>query len=142
MLKITSGVDIVHIAEIKGNIEKHGERYLKRAFSPREIAYCDSKPNRYQHYAVRIAAKEAVMKAVKTGWNNGVQWKNIEIVKNRDGTPALSFSGKIKDILDESGFNNHDISLSHNQEYAVAFAIFYQEMITGIAADTAASLLK
>ncbi|WDF77677.1 holo-ACP synthase [Mucilaginibacter sp. KACC 22773] len=125
MLKITSGVDIVQIAEIKNCIEKQGERYLKRAFSPGEIAYCDSKPNKYQHYAVRFAAKEAVMKAVKTGWNNGVQWKNIEIVKNGEGAPSLNFSGRIKDILDESGFKHHDISLSHNQDYAVAFAIFY-----------------
>jgi len=122
---ITSGVDIIHIDEIRKSIEELGDRYLKRVFSQNEIMYCDGKPNKYQHYAARIAAKEAVMKAVKTGWNHGIQWKNIEVTKDDQGAPSLIFSGKLKEKLIELGFTRHDISLSHNRDYAIAFAIFY-----------------
>jgi holo-[acyl-carrier-protein] synthase len=75
---VGSGIDIAEVPRIAEAIERHGQRFLHRVFTEGEIAYCDSKANRIERYAARFAAKEAGMKAIGTGWNHGVRWKDIE----------------------------------------------------------------
>ena len=78
------GTDIIEIESIQKSIERNS-RFVQRVFTENEINYCEKKTNKYQHYAVRFAAKEAMMKAIKTGWDKGVQWKHIEVINKAGG---------------------------------------------------------
>lgn len=125
MENITCGIDLVRIAEVQCNIEKFGQRFLRRAFSDDEISYCESKHNSYQHYAVRLAAKEAVFKALKTGWDKGIQWKHIEVTHAALGNPCLKLHTNIRCMLNEMGLQKHELSLTHCHEYAIAMVLLY-----------------
>ncbi len=113
------GTDIIEIGSIQKSMEQ-SNRFAQRVFTEKEIHYCESKPNKYQHYAARFAAKEALMKAMKTGWNNGIQWKQIEVINHPGGAPALNVTGKAKEQLDKAGITTIDVSLSHSGQYAIA----------------------
>lgn len=126
-MKISSGIDIIEIATVKTLIDRHGERFLKRAFTEKEVAYCSDKKDQYPHYAGRIAAKEAVFKALKTGWNLGVQWNQIEVLNDEQGAPQLTFSGQAAQYLHQSGFANYEVSISHAGNMATAVVILYHE---------------
>ena len=118
------GVDIVNIARIAQAIQRWGEKFLQRTFTPQEMAYCASKTFPNQHYAVRFAAKEAVFKALGTGWNYGVGWLDIEVsVEVTAGQPVVMLSGKALAILGDSASFRVLISLSHDKEYAIAQAV-------------------
>lgn len=113
-MKIACGTDIIEIARIKKSIENIGERFLHTIFTENEIEYCEShESNKYQHYAARFAAKEAVYKALSKVANIGkIKWKEYEIINNIYGKPELSINDeKIESI---------DISISHCKDYAVA----------------------
>jgi len=121
-LKIGCGVDIIEIERIKDSVEniKTGKAFIERVFTKKEIEYCESKKNqRYQHYAVRFAAKEAVFKAIsdKLDNNYSIDWKDIEILKENNGKPVIKLNeNKVElDII-----NSMDISISHSKQYAVA----------------------
>ena len=113
------GTDIIEIKSIQSAME-HGKRFAQRVFTENEISYCENKPNKYQHYAARFAAKEALMKALKTGWNNGIQWRQIEVRNQSGGAPVICAMGKVKEQLDKMGVTNMEISLSHSEQYAIA----------------------
>ena len=113
------GTDIIEIGSIRESI-KRSKRFVQRVFTASEINYCEGKPNKYQHYAARFAAKEALMKAIKTGWDKGVQWKQIEIRNKAGGAPEIKAYGKTKEHLEEKGIRNIEVSLSHSERYAVA----------------------
>jgi holo-[acyl-carrier-protein] synthase len=89
---VGSGIDIAEVLRIAEAIQRHGQRFLHRVFTEGEIAYCDSKANRIERYAARFAAKEAGMKALGTGWNHGVRWRDVEVCRSGD-------SGKLSDYL-------------------------------------------
>ena len=117
-MKIKCGVDIIEISRIKESIESLGERFINRVFTEKEIEYCESKKNqKYQHYAARFAAKEAVFKALswKLEDKYAICWKDIEVVDNKQGRPSLNIIG-----MNLNDIENIDISLSHCKEYAVA----------------------
>ena len=78
---VGTGIDIAEVPRIAESIERFGERFLRRVFTEEEIRYCDSKANRVERYAARFAAKEAAMKALGTGWNRGVRWRDIEVLR-------------------------------------------------------------
>ena len=124
-MKITCGTDIIEIDRIKESIEEQttGEAFKKRVYTDQEIEYCESKKNqKYQHYAARFAAKEAVFKAISEQLENkySITWKNIEVINNKQGKPTIN----IKDITNEElEIKNIDISISHCKNYAVANAI-------------------
>ena len=124
-MKITCGTDIIEIDRIKESIEEKtvGEAFKKRVYTDQEIEYCESKKNqKYQHYAARFAAKEAVFKAISEQLKNkySITWKNIEVINNKQGKPTIN----IKDITNEKlEIKNIDISISHCKNYAVANAI-------------------
>ena len=124
------GIDIVEIEEIKKAIEK-GNRFTERVYTPKEIGYCEGKNDKYPHYAVRYAAKEAVMKALGTGWDKGVQWKQIEIINEGDrkpetgsGKPQIRLSGEALKRAKKMRVDNIAVSLSHSQYYAIASVVF------------------
>ncbi len=116
------GVDIVNIKKFTC-IFKNSGRFRKRVFHNNEINYCESKIEKFQHYAARFAAKEAAMKALGTGWNKGVQWNNIQVVNAENNRPVLIFNGRIKEIIIRRKIVSSHVSLSHNMNYAIAFVI-------------------
>ena len=113
------GTDIIEIESIRESIER-SKRFVQRVFTDSEINYCEKKPNKYQHYAARFAAKEATMKAIKTGWDKGIQWKQIEVINATDGAPTIKTNGKTQEYLQEKGICNIQVSLSHSEQYAIA----------------------
>ncbi|HSS98745.1 MAG TPA: holo-[acyl-carrier-protein] synthase [Terriglobales bacterium] len=120
---VGSGIDIAEVPRIADAIKRHGERFLHRVFTEGEIAYCDSKANRIERYAARFAAKEAGMKALGTGWNHGVRWKDVEVRRQPGGRPTLAFHGKAAEFAAKLGTRNVALSLSHTAEQAIAQVI-------------------
>lgn len=120
---VGTGIDITEVPRIREVIERHGERFLKRVFTEGEIQYCDSKANRVERYAARFAAKEAGMKAIGTGWNHGVRWRDIEVARKPGGRPTLAFHGKAAEFAAKLGVINIALSLTHTAEQAMAQVI-------------------
>lgn len=117
-MEISCGVDIIEISRIKKSIEESEDRFLQRVYTDKEIEYCESRnKQKYQHYAARFAAKEAIFKAISNKLENkyDIEWKNIEIINDKEGRPYINFIDiEIKEI------DQIDISISHCREYAVA----------------------
>jgi len=123
-LAIFCGVDIIEIHRIKHSLESLGHAFKKRIFTEREISYCeDKKEGKYKSYAARFAAKEAVSKALGTGISEGMRWKDIEVINDEKGKPDICLSGRAKERLAELGGTSISISLSHCEDYAVAYAV-------------------
>jgi holo-[acyl-carrier protein] synthase len=120
---VGTGIDIAEVPRIRDAIERFGDRFLQRIFTPAEICYCDSKKNRVERYAARFAAKEAAMKALGTGWSHGVRWRDCEVVRLPGGRPTMSFHGKAGEIAARLGVKAAALSLSHTAEQAVAQVI-------------------
>jgi holo-[acyl-carrier protein] synthase len=120
---VGTGIDIAEVPRIAQSIERFGERFLQRVFTPGEIRYCDSKANRVERYAARFAAKEAAMKALGTGWNHGVRWRDCEVVRKPGGRPTLAFHGKAAEFAAKLGTKNIALSLTHTKEQAMAQVI-------------------
>jgi len=120
---VGTGIDIAEVPRIREVIERHGERFLKRIFTEGEIQYCESKANRVERYAARFAAKEAGMKAIGTGWNHGVRWRDIEVARKPGGRPMLVLHGKAAEFAAKLGATNIALSLTHTAEQAFAQVI-------------------
>ncbi len=117
-MEIKVGTDIIEVERIKESIESLGEKFLNRVYTKNEIEYCEKTNSmKFQHYAARFAAKEAVFKAISKLLNNkfDISWKDIEIINDENGRPYVELycieKQKIADI---------DISLSHIKDYAIA----------------------
>jgi holo-[acyl-carrier protein] synthase len=117
---VGTGIDIAEVPRIGQAIERFGERFLQRIFTAGEIRYCDSKANRVERYAARFAAKEAAMKALGTGWNHGVRWRDCEVVRTPGGRPTMTFHGKAGEFAAKMGVKNIALSLTHTTEQAIA----------------------
>jgi holo-[acyl-carrier protein] synthase len=120
---VGTGIDIAEVPRIAETIQRHGERFLRRVFTEGEIAYCESKANRIERYAARFAAKEAGMKALGTGWNHGVRWRDVEVCRQPGGRPTIAFHGKAAEFAARLGAKNIALSLSHTAEQAIAQVI-------------------
>ena len=120
---VGTGIDIAEVPRIRQAIERFGARFLERVFTPGEIRYCDSKANRFERYAARFAAKEAAMKALGTGWNHGVRWKDCEVVRLPGGRPTITFQGEAAEFAAKLGVKNAALSLTHAAEQAIAQVI-------------------
>lgn len=117
-MKITCGTDIIEIERIKESIESMQDAFLNKIFTSNEINYCESRRNmKYQHYAARFAAKEAIFKAISSELQDKfeISWKDVEVLNDEMGRPKIYFIDKLMEKL-----TNIDISLSHCKEYAVA----------------------
>jgi holo-[acyl-carrier protein] synthase len=120
---VGTGVDIAEIPRIRESIERFGDRFLRRIFTPGEIEYCESRASRFESYAARFAAKEAGMKALGTGWNHGVRWRDIEVVRRKGQRPTLHFHGQAAAFAERLGAKNIALSLTHTREAALAHVI-------------------
>jgi holo-[acyl-carrier protein] synthase len=119
---IQIGTDIVECHRIAAMIERHAEQFLQRVFTQREICYCSSRKSSTQHYAGRWAAKESILKVLGTGWSQGVQWTDMEIMVEVGGKPYVKLTGQAAHIAASLGIREVLISISHCRAYAVAFA--------------------
>jgi holo-[acyl-carrier protein] synthase len=116
------GTDIIEVERIAEKVgKKAGFREL--VFSENEIAYCEAKANKYEHYAARFAAKESFFKALGTGWANGTAFNEIEIRNNETGKPGIFFLGKTAETIAAMQLGNISVSLSHVKTMAVATVI-------------------
>ena len=122
-MKIVNGTDIVEINRIQKDIEQIGERFLKKIYTEKEIAYCESKKTqKFQSYAARFAAKEAIYKALSNKINFDYSWKDFEILNEETGRPYVNLHFEIENL------ESIEISLSHSIEYAVANVVaIYKE---------------
>lgn len=114
------GIDIVEVDRIQKTLTDHPERFRARVFTEMEVQYCESRKNRFEHYAARFAAKEAVMKALGTGWGKGVIFSEIEVCRTEAGKPELELHGKTKQRAEKAGVLRAYLSLSHTKDYAAA----------------------
>lgn len=117
------GTDIVECLRIAQMIERHGELFLTRVFTEREIQYCSSRKAATQHYAGRWAAKEAVLKAMGTGWAKGISWRDIEVCNDEGGRPSILLDGAAREICERRGVHEMLISISHCRSHATAYAL-------------------
>jgi holo-[acyl-carrier protein] synthase len=120
---VGTGIDIAEVPRIRQSIERFGMRFLQRVFTEGEMRYCDSKANRAERYAARFASKEAAMKALGTGWNHGVRWRDCEVVRMPGGRPTIQFHGKAAEFAARLGVKNAALSISHTQDQAIAQVI-------------------
>jgi holo-[acyl-carrier protein] synthase len=120
---VGTGIDIAEVPRIRQSIERYGDRFLHRVFTDGEISYCSSKSNFDQRYAARFAAKEAAMKALGTGWNYGVRWRDIEIVRPQGRRPSIAFHGQAAEVAKRLGATNVALSITHTGEQAMALVI-------------------
>ena len=120
---VGTGIDIAEVRRIAESIERFGARFLHRVFTEAEIEYCDSKANRAERFAARFAAKEAAMKALGTGWNHGVRWRDVEVARKPGSRPTIRFHGKAAEFAARLGANNVALSLTHTPEQAIASVI-------------------
>ena len=116
---VSIGIDIMDVERIAQSLGR-SERLRDRIFTTAEIAYCELHASKYEHYAGRFAAKEAALKALRTGWSGGIGWHDVEILPTDKGPPQLIITGRARTRLDEMGVTNWHISLSHTKSYAVA----------------------
>lgn len=119
------GVDIVDTARMDKILKSDsGHRFLHRVFTDSETAYCKKKVKSIEHYAARFAAKEAVFKALGTGWSGGITWKNVEVVNVDTGAPVVALHGKAQQIFQERGGGTILLSISHTSQMAIAQAVW------------------
>lgn len=113
------GVDIIEIHRVQRALERHGDRFLKRVYTDLEAAFCRGRVN---ELAARFAAKEAVMKVLGTG-ARGVAWREIEVIPNHRGKPLVYLHGRARKRAEYIELAALDISLTHSDGHAVAFAV-------------------
>jgi len=117
------GIDMIAIPRVQAVIERHDGRFLRRVYTPEEVAFCRG---RVQELAARFAAKEAVMKALGTG-ARGVAWREIEILPDRRGKPLIYLYGRAQERADRIGLRALDVSLTHERDFAVAAVVGVRE---------------
>jgi len=117
------GTDIVECLRIAQMIERHGQLFIGRVYTAREIEYCSSRKAATQHYAGRWAAKEAVLKAMGTGWIRGITWRDVEVRNEAGGRPTIALAGGAREICEERGITDMQISISHCRTHATAYAL-------------------
>lgn len=116
---VRCGIDMIEIQRVESGIARLGERFLNRFFTPGERADCDDKPHRL---AARLAAKEAVAKALGTGIGD-VRWVEIEIRGEERGRPVVYLHGAAATIAQGLGLTQWDVSLTHTADYAAAIVV-------------------
>lgn len=114
------GIDIIEIARIRRDIDTLGLRFTEKLFTAGEIAYCNAKAIPHQHFAARFAAKEAVSKALATGWAGEFRWKDVEVTNDPSGRPGILLHGRLQQELGNASIH---LSLSHAEAHVVAVAI-------------------
>ena len=124
---ISIGIDIIEVRRVRETIERT-PRFAERVFTAAERAYCESRGAvAAQHYAARFAAKEAALKALQTGWSDGIAWQDIEVTAKESGAPVILFHGRARELYEQSGATAAHISIAHTTEHAVAQVILEKD---------------
>ncbi len=124
------GTDIVECLRIAQMIERHGEQFINRVYTPLEISYCQTRKASTQHYAGRWAAKEAILKAIGTGWVKGISWRDVEVRNDKSGRPVVGVRGGARDAVEHLGIRKILVSISHCRSHATAYAIALGPQVT------------
>ena len=120
---VSIGIDIIEVARIREVLQRT-PRFCERVFTEAERAYCESRGAvSAQHYAARFAAKEAALKALKTGWRGGISWHDVEITSEESGAPSVLFQGEARNIFEKLGASRVHLSMAHTTEHAIAEVI-------------------
>ncbi|NQT82508.1 holo-ACP synthase [bacterium] len=117
------GIDIIEVERIRKAIVKYGERFIRRVFTPNEIAHCTGKADTYLRYAARFAAKEAAFKALRVQWRKGMRWLDFETLGTESTPPSLRLTGGAASMLQEAEVSALHLSISHDRHYAVAVVV-------------------
>jgi len=120
---VNIGVDIIEINRIKESINKFGSNFLEKIFTDNEIKYCKSKKRCEESFAVRFCAKESIMKIFKTGWAKGINWRDIEILNDKNGQPKIKLYNKALEFKKKLKIKKFLVSLSHSNVSAIAFVL-------------------
>ncbi|MFW6125248.1 MAG: holo-ACP synthase [Pirellulales bacterium] len=120
---VGTGIDVIEVGRIARAIERYSDRFVKRVYTPAEVSYCRTRGVPAQHLAGRFAAKEAVLKALGTGWVGGIRWQDIEVMRGVDGQPTVDLRGAVARRAQELGVNRVFVSISHTSVLAMAHAI-------------------
>jgi len=117
------GTDVVEVLRIAQMIERHGELFIQRVYTPFEIDYCNARKAATQHFAGRWAAKEAILKALGTGWARGISWTDMEVRNDEAGRPSVRLGGGAREVCEKLGIGDILVTISHCRTHATAFAI-------------------
>ena len=117
---VAIGIDLVEITRIEEVFARRGERFRGRVFTEGEISYCEHRASKFASYAARFAAKEAAMKALGTGWAEGIVWTDVEVVSTSNGAPVLQLHRRALERMHEIGATRAHISLTHSGDLAIA----------------------
>ncbi len=128
------GLDATDIHRVRHTVNRFGDRFLQRVFTDEEIRYCMRRRDPAPHLAARFAAKEAGMKALGTGWSQGVSWRDIEVVR-RQGPPQLRFHGAAAARFAALGATRALVSLTHAESLALAQVLFVADQASGVSPD-------
>jgi holo-[acyl-carrier protein] synthase len=137
MLILGIGTDIIECPRIGKMIENHGELFLRRIYTEREIRYCQARKHAIEHFAGRWAAKEAILKAMGTGRSRGIGWTNIEVRNGPDGRPRVLVCGRARETALERGIADILLSIAHCRTYATAYAMAVGRTVRVPAASSA-----
>lgn len=121
------GLDLVKIERIRALADRWQERFLERLYTEAERRYCFDRASPYASLAGRFAAKEAVLKAIGTGWSAGISWQDIQVLNDGSGKPVAHVQGRAGALLQEAGVTDIHISLSHDADYAIAQVVLTKE---------------
>jgi holo-[acyl-carrier protein] synthase len=117
------GIDLVHLPRLRAVITRWQDRFLRRVFTEQEIAYCQARRDPIPHFGARFAAKEAALKALGTGLQLGVRWRDLEVRRERGQAPVLVLSGRCREISLTRGGDRMLVALAHDGDYAMAQAM-------------------
>jgi len=132
-MKIFLGNDICEISRIEHAYKKFGEKFLEKTYTFQEIEYCvSSQKNLASRLAVRFATKEALSKALgvginRLGWNKGINWKDVECIRDANGALTVKLCGKAKELEQKFGITKWEVSVSHSHTDAISTVIGYKE---------------
>jgi holo-[acyl-carrier protein] synthase len=120
---VAIGLDLARIDRLEAVYARHRDRFLERIFTAGERSYCDKRASRMASYTGRFAVKEAVMKALGTGWSSGVTWREIEVVRESGSAPKLVLHGMTARVAETKGIHRFHITITHDGGIAAAVAI-------------------
>jgi holo-[acyl-carrier protein] synthase len=125
MRLIGHGIDLVEVQRIRDALDRHGDRFLRRIYTAGEQVQAGDGPLRVQFFAGRFAAKEAVMKALGTGWARGVAWTDIDVRRLASGKPELALGGRCLEIAGRLGVERWEVSITHTDAHAAASVVAF-----------------
>ena len=117
------GIDLIELERFKAAMRRQGTPLLEKLFTRAERRYCEGKWNRVAHYTARFAAKEAVLKALGTGWSGGIRWTDVEIARDRSGSVSVRLAGQAKRVAAKMKIRRLHLNITHAEKYAAAVAI-------------------